>query len=252
MATVEIIGNGRAFDFEQTNTSFLMRRGAECWLSYCGVSVPRTLYQLKLLDQITHVVITHAHADHSGGLELSAYYWELEAKRNVAVADVPIFSNGHVHPYLLHALPWKHVLFFNPVVIPSPRDLPDAEQLDDGAVYAIKHLFHLVCDSFMYIFVEGDDAWVFTGDATVHDGTVRLVERLLAKFNVIIFHDYDPRGVPVHAGPELWDLFEPLKDRENFALIPVHWGGAELVGTKVNGIKDARALMRSLWRLGIK
>jgi ribonuclease BN (tRNA processing enzyme) len=76
-ATLEFLGTGSAFNFKDGNLSAIIEFGDNLILIDCGFDVPQKLKDKGLLDKVTHILITHTHSDHIGGLELLAQwrYW---------------------------------------------------------------------------------------------------------------------------------------------------------------------------------
>src|SRR3989344_3477104 len=70
---IEWIGTGSGLNPVLGNTSFLVGGGERTLLVDCGCTVPLELIKSNKLKQVTDVIITHAHADHIGGLEVFAF-----------------------------------------------------------------------------------------------------------------------------------------------------------------------------------
>lgn len=73
---IEWVGSGSAFNPSLGNTSFLVH-GPQCervLLVDCGTLVPSRLHETGWLDRVTDIAITHAHADHIGGIESFSLY----------------------------------------------------------------------------------------------------------------------------------------------------------------------------------
>lgn len=74
-ATIHWLGTGGGLNVTLGNTSFLLEAdGARPLLVDCGFTVPQRLLQLDRLAEIDHVLITHLHADHIGGLETFGFF----------------------------------------------------------------------------------------------------------------------------------------------------------------------------------
>lgn len=73
--TIEWVGTGSALNFSLGNTSFLVySEGPSTLLVDCGSTVPARLAELGKLDAVTDIILTHAHADHIGGVEAFGFY----------------------------------------------------------------------------------------------------------------------------------------------------------------------------------
>src|SRR3989344_2842101 len=96
---IEWIGTGSGLNPVLGNTSFLVGGGERTLLVDCGCTVPLELIKSNKLKQVTDVIITHAHADHIGGLEVFAFmnyfaYRNREDKRpNLYVATDELAHN---------------------------------------------------------------------------------------------------------------------------------------------------------------
>jgi len=71
---IKIIGAGNAFSYKNYNQSFLLEEGGKKMLIDIGARVPLALHDANIpLSDIDAVYISHAHADHIGGLEEMAF-----------------------------------------------------------------------------------------------------------------------------------------------------------------------------------
>lgn len=66
---IEVLGSGGLFD--EFGTSFLVN---DHILIDCGVEVTKELIQTGRAAQVKHLVLTHLHCDHAGGLDLLMFY----------------------------------------------------------------------------------------------------------------------------------------------------------------------------------
>ena len=71
---IKVIGCGNAFSTKQFNQSFLLEEDGRRLLFDCGFQVPAALnYHGIDIKTIDDIYISHAHADHCGGLEFAAF-----------------------------------------------------------------------------------------------------------------------------------------------------------------------------------
>src|SRR3989339_529410 len=73
----ECIGSGSSFNFDLGNTSFLVE---DKLLVDCGDDVPPKLIRQNKVQLVKHIVLTHLHHDHCGGLETLAFWLRYVAK----------------------------------------------------------------------------------------------------------------------------------------------------------------------------
>ena len=77
LVRVKQLGNGGAFNFKDTNTSFLIDLRSEGYLLFdCGYSVYQKLREENedILDKLNHIFISHLDDDHIGSLRTLIYY----------------------------------------------------------------------------------------------------------------------------------------------------------------------------------
>src|SRR5207248_7705435 len=68
------VGSGLTPSLGNNNVMLESSDGQEVLLLDCGYSTTPRLKELGWLRRIKHIVITHVHMDHAGGLELLADY----------------------------------------------------------------------------------------------------------------------------------------------------------------------------------
>lgn len=74
MIQVTFLGVGSAFSRKNATSSILIESGNIKMLVDCGVPVLKSLTEYGInLKEVTHIFITHLHADHIGGLEQLAF-----------------------------------------------------------------------------------------------------------------------------------------------------------------------------------
>lgn len=89
---ITVIGCGNAFSKKSYNQSFLIEEDGRKMLIDCGRQTPEALYNAKIdIKSINDIYISHAHADHCGGLEdvaFTRYDWITRPRHFAA------FKNG--------------------------------------------------------------------------------------------------------------------------------------------------------------
>ena len=95
---IEWIGTGSGLNTLLGNTSFLVKGSARTLLVDCGYTVTLELIKQGKLKDVTDVVLTHAHADHVGGLESFAFmnYFGYR-KRDDERPTIHLASNEFAH-----------------------------------------------------------------------------------------------------------------------------------------------------------
>lgn len=81
MARLTWLGTGSAFNATDGNTASLLEVGPHKILLDCGFTVPYQLKKWGILNDVTHVFLSHTHSDHIGGLELLAQWRYFVAQR---------------------------------------------------------------------------------------------------------------------------------------------------------------------------
>jgi len=85
---VTFLGVGSAFSRMNGNSALLVESGPSTVLVDCGRTVPGSLEQLgRSMEEITHIVITHLHSDHIGGLEEIAFRTCLELHHRITLVS---------------------------------------------------------------------------------------------------------------------------------------------------------------------
>lgn len=100
---IQMLGTGSAFSKSYFNNNALLYTKHYTMLVDCGITAPLALHHLgKQLEDIDGILITHMHADHTGGLEEFAYrsYYQQKQKKKL---DLFI-------PEKLADLLWEHTL----------------------------------------------------------------------------------------------------------------------------------------------
>lgn len=105
--TFEWLGTGSAFNPSLGNTSFLVygEDGERVLLVDCGMLTPSRLFAEGWMDRVTDIAITHAHADHIGGLESFALYrYFVRGERGPGRCRLHLASDAFAHGLWEHSL----------------------------------------------------------------------------------------------------------------------------------------------------
>jgi ribonuclease BN (tRNA processing enzyme) len=93
MSELIIVGAGSAFNAKAGHCSALIKSGKAGVLLDCGALVPFALQDAGLIDDVTHVLVSHGHADHIGGIEPLAqirYFVSLKGYPLMGKPSVPV------------------------------------------------------------------------------------------------------------------------------------------------------------------
>lgn len=108
------LGCGNAGSFKNYNASFLLYEGDRVMLVDCGTRIPIALHDQDIDPKtIIDVYISHAHADHCGGLEelvFGVYDW-LHMPAEYSDSPNPSYAPNLICNAGLLADLWKHTLF---------------------------------------------------------------------------------------------------------------------------------------------
>jgi ribonuclease BN (tRNA processing enzyme) len=103
----EWVGTGSAFNPTLGNTGFLVH-GPETdrvLLVDCGTLTPSRLLESGWIDRVTDIALTHAHADHIGGIEsFSLYRYFVKGDRNGQCRHLHLASDAFAHSLWEHSL----------------------------------------------------------------------------------------------------------------------------------------------------
>lgn len=102
---IEWIGTGSGLNFKLGNTSFIIRGNDRNLLVDCGSTVPEALMNSSDISKITDIIVTHAHADHIGGLEgLGFMNYFAFRRRGDARPNLYVATNDFAHNLWEHSL----------------------------------------------------------------------------------------------------------------------------------------------------
>jgi len=104
---IEWVGSGSAFNPSLGNTSFIVHGpdAGRVLLVDCGNLVPSRLLEMGWLERITDIAITHAHADHIGGIEsFSLYRYFVKGDRADNRRHLHLASDAFAHSLWEHSL----------------------------------------------------------------------------------------------------------------------------------------------------
>lgn len=245
-------GTGSAFSKNNYQTNMLIIKGQDHLLVDCGTSCSRALVSYgSSLENISNFLVTHSHADHTGGLEEAAFQARYKTKRPLSIylteeyssilwentlkgglaygedSDGPNLTlNDYFrvcHPEELKGAPrpaWKLSCGGMNLVIFRTKHLTDLKETWDNSA----HSFGLLID----------EKVLFTGDTKFDP---ELLDWLLKDYPGIehIFHDCQFFKGGVHASyEELLTLPEDIKKKIHLC----HYGDSF---TKYNAEKDGFA-----------
>lgn len=92
---IKVLGVGGAFSPELGNSSFIIEDGDMRMLVDCGYTVYPELKRLNLIDDLTHIFISHTHGDHAGSLDTLLYH-----RRFVTGKPITLIGNIDVNALL--------------------------------------------------------------------------------------------------------------------------------------------------------
>jgi mRNA degradation ribonuclease J1/J2 len=86
---ITFLGNGGAFDYNEKNSSAVIKTANGSILIDCGSTVYTELMLKKMADEIDYVFITHCHEDHIGSLSTLIYYKHFVQNKILKIECIP-------------------------------------------------------------------------------------------------------------------------------------------------------------------
>lgn len=207
------LGNGGAFNFKDTNSSFLLNLGTEdknkFLLFDCGYSVYIKLQQLaeagKIdLKQIKDIYISHLDDDHIGSLKTFIYY-----QYYVNQTIVNIYTNRKNKKKLFKYLKEvnksyieNYTIVYRDII--NVVDITKGIMLEDTEIFIrSKKVYHYKPCSGLLV-RDKENSLFITGDTTAHKKIEKFLRKEKNKTDnkIVIFHDYSSWNEPskqVHA-----------------------------------------------------
>ncbi|MDQ3190282.1 MAG: MBL fold metallo-hydrolase [Bacteroidota bacterium] len=210
---IKFLGYGGAFDYQQGNSSAILKIGSKSILIDCGHSVYPILRKLNKTEEIDYIFITHLHDDHVGSLSSFLIY------KKIFSSPVKL-----VFPDLKFK---KTIIDFLSFSLQNPEKYFDFIDIKDVgfADFIDTENFHVKgMQTYSYLFKENHENLVYSGDMNnpefliqklkdkginsgkiFHDVTFiksnkahtfyKDVERLPTNFDVYGYH-YNPENKP--------------------------------------------------------
>jgi hypothetical protein len=224
------VGVGSAFSKIHNQTNVLVIKGQDHLLIDCGTKCPQALHAVGLpVTAIHHLLITHSHADHIGGLEEVALMGRYFAKKKPTLIITDEYKKilwdmslkgGIAFGELVNGKPLGFEDIFN-TITPEPVTLidRDAWRASCGTInltlFRTKHIPDSSSswrNSFYSVGTIIDDRILFTSD-TRYDP--ELIDNCEKHWNLeAIFHDCEFFTGGVHASlEELNDLPPAIKEK---------------------------------------
>ena len=101
-----MLGSGSGMNPDLGNTSFFVsENGGPRLLVDCGFTVPAVLAKKNAMKGVEHIVLTHIHSDHAGGLELLGFF-KMFAPSSVSGKKPTLYLPSEKMAYTL----WEHTL----------------------------------------------------------------------------------------------------------------------------------------------
>ena len=109
---IRVIGCGNSFSHKNYHQSFLLEEGDKKMLVDCGSKIPDALYLQGIdIKTITDIYISHAHADHCGGLEEMAFLRYAWAEKPTSYKENPFnYAPTLIANEILLKDLWNHTL----------------------------------------------------------------------------------------------------------------------------------------------
>lgn len=83
-SSLTFLGTGSAFTLENYHNNALIEVKGKKYLLDCGTTIPYALKDLGVMvDDIDGIIISHIHADHTGGLEYLGFYGRFVSKKKM-------------------------------------------------------------------------------------------------------------------------------------------------------------------------
>ena len=240
------IGTGSAFTKENCHTSTLIEFDDKKYLLDCGFKVPQALHDMGVkVEDINGVIISHVHADHTGGLEemglMGMYVYNKKFDLYVAEDVKDILWEKTLSGGMEDTVDKKLTMddFFN------VKTFEEKSNIDiDGLDFIPIKVQHVGKNKPCYSFIIGKVAY-YSAD-TVFD---KELLNIVSKYVEIIFHDCSFFPNEVHASlDQLITLDKEIKDK----IFITHYGdnfGEYEDQIKSGGLKIAKRLDKFIFKI---
>ena len=219
---IHLLGSGGGVPaYHQHNTNYAIQEGFGAfsfdkpyWLVDCGPDTVRTIVDANACSNLEGILITHAHADHSGGLASLA--WRLkfvEHKKIPLIAAEPVMRMIESQ-----CIELKYVKGMNDSDLSAFYEV--ANDVSFASFFPVDHGIDGFPSYGIVVKLDGMQA-VFSGD------TVKPLDADLIRSSDIVFHDVtfkEHDGIGVHCPLSVLEKHLENNSLETVKIIAVHHG----------------------------
>jgi len=181
---VKQLGNGGGFDFDKTNSSFLININHTLVLFDCGYNIMSRLQEFDVIEDIDYVYISHMDEDHIGNLKMLIYWrYFMLGKSTTIISHFSLKED--LYKYLKNMN--KEYMGCMSVDANMFTIVEPSQVLSFKLFTTPTNHGDLVCHGAIFVDIEENKSVFISGDTKA----MKQIEEFVSKYeNVLKFHDF--------------------------------------------------------------